>query len=165
MQPGEMIIRKLTEAADAGNQKENLNVTITCDDVRVGIEAHDVDRLGIVVTRFIWNREGDMTEGTNSKGTLERQTRFIESNVTYLTERMSMIEYDAFHEKVQLRSSPPTYKDEKADYFEVILDKGCGVSLARHSRNMEDGKVEAVPFVMTSEMLERLVNDISFVLK
>ena len=84
----------------------------------------------------------------------------VANRVTYLMEPLVVLELDEQEAAVELRSKTPTPRDGRRSYYEVVLAADGSAVLERISFNEADRKREAVPFQLTREVLERLVDDL-----
>jgi hypothetical protein len=82
--------------------------------------------------------------------------------VTYLPERLQFVESDAKGNAIA-RSSPLTMRDKGSEYFEAKIG-GDEISLQRFKPGTPKTARKNVPFHVTDETLERLVDDAAGVL-
>ena len=97
-------------------------------------------------------------EGTDE---LSRIAGLICERITYLSENFKLIELDRHNNKVQIRSAPPYHRESLIYYFEIILDLNrMSLQLQRLAYDSEDRSLEPVPFVISYDLLERLMRDL-----
>ena len=84
----------------------------------------------------------------------------IAARVTYLMEPLVVLELDEKEFQVELRSKTPTPRDGRRSYYELVLSCDGSAVLERVAFKEADRKRETVPFQLTREVLERLVNDL-----
>jgi hypothetical protein len=78
-----------------------------------------------------------------------------------LLEPLRVIEVDGPTSQALVRSEPPSERDGKIFYYEVLL-KGTGSALVRRFEGTHaQGKREQVPFVLTNEVLAKWVGDLT----
>ena len=89
---------------------------------------------------------------------LKKRAEFLAKKVTYLLENFEVFEIDAVNLRIQLRST--SVQDERAalSYFEIIMQGNGSISLARIL--FDKGKKQRIPFHLTNEVLEKLINDL-----
>lgn len=91
-----------------------------------------------------------------SGGAVRKAEQFCE-RATYLTERLQFVESDAGGNAIA-RSSPQTMRGPRSEYFEARVGDD-EIALQRFKPNAEKPGREAVPFCVTDEILQRLVDD------
>jgi hypothetical protein len=91
------------------------------DGIRVKIELEAEDTLAVRLKRV--HVEGQAPK-LPVRGVLERQTRTILEQVTYLDGPLSLIEIDGISNAVQIRSTTPEASAEGKRFVEVILRGG-----------------------------------------
>ena len=70
------------------------------------------------------------------------------------------MEIDAPNNVALLRSGPPSEREGKIHYYEVVL-KGTSSALVRRFEGTHaSGKRDQVPFVLTNEVLAKFVGDV-----
>ena|ERR1043166_5336687 len=87
----------------------------------------------------------------------------VANRVTGLIEPLKVVEIDQPLGKALLRSATPTLKDEKAYYYELLLERTSRTvaNLRRFVGDRHGGdKREAVTFVLTHDAIVKLVMDI-----
>ncbi len=120
--------------------------------LRVEIKLSDWDRLGCLLKRIcIARSQGDP---------LALDPARIEDRITYLGERLDIIERDGVGGRSILRSAPPRIDGEVISFFEMVLDKAKGLSLMRYQYDRRQGERTPVPASLTRDVLERLVADL-----
>ena len=88
----------------------------------------------------------------------------VANRVTGLIEPLKVVEVDQPLGKAMLRSATPTVKDDKAYYYELLLERTSHTvaNLRRYAGDRHGGdKREAVPFVLTHDAIVKLVTDIA----
>jgi hypothetical protein len=114
------------------------------------------------------DRFSHMAEGIKVKAA-QPTTRKAQTNAealcqraSYLTERLQYVENDASGAAV-VRSSPETMREKRAEYYEARVGSD-EISLQRFQPNKAGAGRAAVPFCVTDETLERIVNDAADIL-
>ena len=88
----------------------------------------------------------------------------LAERINYLLEPISPIEFDRQGCTVQLRSNPPQMGDDRTTYYELVVRRGGELALCRYQKPR--GQVrQAIPAVVTQEVLLRLVSDFEAVLE
>jgi hypothetical protein len=120
--------------------------------LRVDLKLADCGRLGCLLDRFNLKHTKD--------GHLAFDPVHITEQVTYLGERLDVIENEGEKGRTILRSNPPRIDGENISYFEMVLDRSMGMSLARYEYDTRNGKRKAVAAPLTKDTLERLICDL-----
>ncbi len=144
----ESIRRQLEQAPSGGCE----DVQIIERDLQVQLRLADWDRLGCLLERLEVRRIGGLP--------LRLTPVSIEKRVTYLEEGLRVIETEEARGRVLLRSAPPTMSDGKSMFFEIILDRSKGLSLARYAYDRERGERSPVAAPLSRHTLVRLVDDL-----
>lgn len=84
----------------------------------------------------------------------------LAARVTYLMEPLTVIEVDAQGGEVELRSQAPTPREGRRSYYEARLDRRPALRLYRVCFDEATRKRAPVPFQITTEVLQRLADDL-----
>ena len=84
----------------------------------------------------------------------------LSKRLTYLLEPISPVEVDAGQCVVQLRSNPPQRDESGTSYYELLVQRGGRLSLARWVKEPGVSR-RAVPAQVTREVFLRLIADFS----
>ncbi len=120
--------------------------------LRITIKFTDRDRLGFLIKK--------LDVGHSRDGPLALGPGLIEGQVTYLGERLQVIETEANRGISILRSAPPRIEGEVISFFEMVLDRAKGLSLVRYEYDRRRGERTSVPLSFTRDTLERLLVDL-----
>ena len=120
--------------------------------LRVDLELTDCGRLGCLLDRI------DLQHLNRDR--LAFDPVQIVEQVTYLGEKLDVIETEGENGKTILRSNPPRIDGENISFFEMVLDKPFGLSLARYEYEAGRGGRTAVTAPLSRDTLERLVRDL-----
>jgi hypothetical protein len=102
------------------------------------------------------------TKGSSGAASPQKNAEAFCERAGYLTERLQFVENDARGNAV-VRSTPESMRGPRSEYFEGAVGKD-EISLKRYKPNADKPGREAVPFVVTDEVLERLADDAAGVL-
>lgn len=89
---------------------------------------------------------------------LRELSESLSKRLSYLLEPIGLVEADAEHCIVQLRSNPPQRDEDATSYYELLLRTGGTIALCRYSKT-HGGIRQTVPAVVTREVLGRLATD------
>ncbi|RIK84250.1 MAG: hypothetical protein DCC67_05125 [Planctomycetota bacterium] len=95
---------------------------------------------------------------TATAAELQAASRDLSARVNYLLEPIAPIETDAAGCSVQMRSNPPQKDDNGWRYYELLLQRGGSVALARYEKRPGQPRVR-VPAILTHEVVGRLIDD------
>lgn len=98
-----------------------------------------------------------------SFATLRLRAEALSRQLTYLDERLEIVDHDRRGMYIQLRSLPP-YKDEAQIQFNEISIARDRVVLKRIAFHRRDEVKQEVPLALSEEVLERLMADLRMVL-
>jgi hypothetical protein len=93
--------------------------------------------------------------------TLESWAKGIGSRVTGLLEPLQILEIDVERNEALLRSNEPTRRSADLFYYEVLLKGTQAASVRRYRGNPGGGHREQVAFVLTHEVVAKLVADLA----
>ena len=122
------------------------------DRLRVELKLADCDRLGCLLDRL---KLEHIEDGQPAYDPVQ-----IEEHVTYLGERIKVIETEGREGRTIMRSLPPRVEGEVISYFEIVLERSRDLSLQRYMYAPKLGKRIPVPATLTRDTMERLMNDL-----
>jgi hypothetical protein len=120
--------------------------------IQLSLQLADWDRLGCSLARL------EMKPQPGSRLNLDPAQ--IEEKITYLEERLKVIEIEEARGKAVLRSAPPQREGKVLSFFEMALDPTEGLSLVRYAYDREQGERSLVSTALTRIALERLLTDL-----
>jgi len=91
---------------------------------------------------------------------LKKRAEFLAKKVTYLLENFEVFEIDPVNLKIQLRSISAQDERVGLSYFEIIVQGNASISLARILFDKGKKQKQRIPFHLTNEVLEKLINDV-----
>jgi hypothetical protein len=148
---GQKIISALEEAKQQGAIG---GLTVQHDGAQVTLNVADFDRLGLMLNgvKIEWS---EALSAAETKAFAER----IAQRVTYLTEDLALVEWTEQNADAMLRSTPQEMQGQRSDYFELCLWGGRALQLCRYRPLADKAGREVIPFHLTADLLERLLND------
>jgi hypothetical protein len=120
--------------------------------LRVKMTLEDCDRLGCIFNRL----DIEWTQGSK----LAIDPAQIESRVTYLGEKLRLLETEGEKGETVLRSTPPRVDDGATSFFEIVLNPSRGLSLIRRNFDPKTGERKSVAAPLARETVERLLKDL-----
>ena len=130
---------------------ENLNFQLT---------VQDFDKFSFLLERLQIEISKESAEVPLDVDDLKRRAEFLAKKVTYLLENLELFEIDAVNLKIQLRSTSPQDEQAALSYFEIIMQGNGSISLARILFDKGKKQKQRIPFHVTNEVLEKLINDV-----
>jgi|GEM_PF-2480290 len=169
MQLGKELILELSrlkvEGSHPGDMEKLLLVGVREDSTGASAKVLDNSRLGSALHSLtVWSRPPESLNGTS----ITDQAAAIARQVTYLVESLTVLEHDRAGQRALLRSAPPRETADAVEYFEGWLTREASgtlsFSLHRYRHGNNDLSRQAVPIILTHEVLERLVDDLASIL-
>jgi len=166
---GERLLTRMLTVPQARNHREAVHharVEEERDGVRVFVEFDDVDKIGARLRHLYVENVKPFVDATLDADRLRRQADEIVRRVTYLTEQIELIELDKRNGKAQLRSKLSRRENERASFYEILLDGNYKLTLRRYEFSVEASASRriGVMFEMTHDIFNRLVSDFVAVL-
>ncbi len=120
--------------------------------LRLEVKLADSSRLGCLLDSLqLEHTEGDPL-GVDPVQVVER--------ITYLGERLEIIESEGNEGMTILRSTPPRVDGEVVSFYELVLDRSTRLSLVRYKHDPRTKKRTPMPAPLTRDSLERLISDL-----
>ena len=120
--------------------------------LRVEVKLADSSRLGCLFDRL----HLEHTEG----GQLAVDPIQVVERITYLEERLEIIETEGNEGMTILRSTPPRVDGEVISFYEMVLDRSTRLSLIRYKHDPKTEERTPMPAPLTRDTLERLIGDL-----
>lgn len=95
-----------------------------------------------------------------SMSDLQKKAAAFLERVRYLEDALQIIEQDEVREAIVLRSETPESSEASLAYYEVVLQKEGKTQLKRQRYHRSSGETEAIDFLLTDRLLERLGKDL-----
>lgn len=120
--------------------------------LRVEIKLADSSRLGCLLDSL----HLEHTEG----GKMAVDPVQVVERITYLGERLQIIETEGNEGMTILRSTPPRVDGEVVSFYELVLDRTTRLSLVRYKHDPRTKTRTPMPAPLTRDTLERLIGDL-----
>ncbi len=130
---------------------ENLNFQLT---------VKDFDKFSFLMENLQIEISKESAEVPLDVDDLKKRAEFLAKKVTYLLENLEVFEMDAVNLKIQLRSISTQDEQAALSYFEIIMQGNGSISLARILFDKGKKQKQRIPFHLTNEVLEKLINDV-----
>lgn len=152
---------KEIESADS---KTGRAIEVQDGEWRAKASFRDVDRLAVLSNGIdVW-KDVPAQESKPVERRIEAQARKVERKIGYLVERFKTVEFDLGDKILQMRSSEPLRSKGVRYYYELLLIEGWKASLRRYKTVDEVPGREPVAVSLTVDVLERLVDDLAWIL-
>jgi hypothetical protein len=127
-----------------------LHVDWQSDDVEIVVDVDVSDRLGMLARRVCVY--GGKPEASPSA--LKKRAQAVIDRLTYLDERLRLIEWDHLSNMVQIRGRAEKTSEGQPQFFEIILGHDPSILLHRRLGN------ETIPFHISNECFVRLIDEL-----
>ena len=154
--------RKLVRALDNLMVTEtNLPLVVAAEHEgsKANLELSDLDRLGCSVLEL----KVKGTKDDRMEGDLESRASELSQKVNYLLEDIRLVEVNKDKGFALLRSYSPREDKDHIFYYEMTLRDDPSISAVRYKYIKERKSPKQVSYILTKEVLERLVDDLAFV--
>jgi hypothetical protein len=146
------LTKNIMEQLQKAPPDQAAHIRASDEKLRLDLKLADWGRLGCLLTRL------------DIEHTREGQLRIdpvrISEKISYLEERLEIIESEGGEGRTILRSSPPRVDGEGVSFFEVVLDRSTRLSLVRYRYDHKTEERTAVPASLARDTLERLLGDL-----
>lgn len=153
MTPGKTILQYLNDSC-VKQEGKTKSFSHKLEDLTFRLEVKDFDKFSFMIGTLQVERFRDVDSNA-----LVEQTEFLKKHLTYLLENIETFELDEPNLKALLRSNIPHKDESSLSYFEIIIEGGKKISLERVVFHKEGKQRESVPFHVTTEVLERTIDD------
>ena len=148
-----------SRVADRAPFRDRLEQVIASRDrVTVRCEVSCADSLGCALTQMQVLDEGGPE--TLAPEQLAARAERICDTVTYLLEPLRTIEVDQRAHVALIRSREPRRRGTQLSYYELLTTDDHGMSLHRYRFDDATRKRTAIPYVLTGDQLETLLDDL-----
>jgi hypothetical protein len=146
------LTKEITEQLEIASPDQAVDIRVADEDLRVELDLADWGRLGCLLDRL-------EIRHTHEGGPAIDPVQITE-RITYLEEKLRIVEREGERGRTILRSSPPRVDGEVISFFEIVLDRATGLSLRRYryDHRTEERTPAAAP--LSRATLERLVGDL-----
>ncbi|MGD9033538.1 MAG: hypothetical protein PVJ69_10295 [Desulfobacteraceae bacterium] len=146
------LTKRINEQLQKATADQAVVVEASEEKLRVEVKLADSSRLGCLLDRL----HLEHTEG----GQLPIDPAQVVAQITYLGERLEIIETEGKEGMTILRSTPPRGDGEVISFYEMVVDRSTRLSLIRYKYDPETEERTPMPAPLTRDTLERLVGDL-----
>jgi hypothetical protein len=146
------LTKNMLEQLQKAPPDRSADIRASDETLRLGLKVADWGRLGCLLARL------DMEHAR--EGQLKIDPDQISKKVSYLEERLEIIESEGGEGKTILRSSPPRTDGDVISFYEVVLDRATRLSLTRYRYDPRTDERTPMPASLARETLERLLSDL-----
>jgi hypothetical protein len=146
------LTNRITEQLQKAPPDQAADLRASDENLLLNLKLEDWGRLGCLLARL------DIEH--TREGQLSIDPVRISEKISYLEERLEIVESEGPEGRTILRSAPPRVDGEGISYFEVVLDGSTRLSLVRYKydHQTEERKPAAAP--LARDTLERLIGDL-----
>ena len=146
------LTKRINEQLQKAPPDQPVAVGASEEKLRMEVKLADSSRLGCLLDSL----HLEHTE----EGQLAVDPVQVVEQITYLGERLEIIETEGNEGMTILRSTPPRVDGEVVSFYEMVLDRSTRLSLIRYEH--DPNKEERIPMSapLTRDALERLINDL-----
>ena len=124
----------------------------TVNEMSIKLSLSDLDRLGCLFERAELKPDAGVQ--------MNIDPAVLGQRLSYLGETLAIIEQDMAGGRTVLRSSPPSADDTYTYFFELVLDRNEGLSLARHAYDRIGRERKMIAAPLTTHALGLLIGDL-----
>jgi hypothetical protein len=143
---------RINEQLQKATADQALAVAASEEKLRMEVKLADYGRLGCLFERIHIEHE--------QEGQLAIDPVQLVERITYLEERLEIIETEGEEGMTILRSTPPRAEGEVLSFFEMVLDQSKTLSLVRYKYDPKTEERTPMPAALTRDTLERLIGDL-----
>ncbi|MGD9038604.1 MAG: hypothetical protein PVH82_03125 [Desulfobacteraceae bacterium] len=146
------LTKRINEQLQKAPPDEAVAIGASEGKLRLEVNLADSSRLGCLLdTLYLENTEG---------GPLAVDPAQIVERITYLGERLEIIETEGKEGMTILRSTPPRVDGEVISFYEMVLDRSTRLSLGRYKHDPRTKTRTPMPAPLARDTLERLISDL-----
>ncbi len=158
---GKQAVDKLQTAfekqREASPETQTLVFEDRFDNLRLRVEAADFDKYSYLLERL----ELSPSQAFLDFEALRNGVRKLTERVNCLLENLTVVEEDTTNQMIQLRSATPQVEDTASVYYEILVGADGRVRVERYRRRPEAPARERIPFQMTREVLQKLIDHLA----
>lgn len=147
--------------ANVTGQNQRISFNERLGKIHLHTEVEDFDKFSLVIRKLELKKSQEKFGDNVPIEVLLKQADDLVNKVTYLLENLAIIEVDSTNDKIQIRSTSPHRENGVLRYYEIILDNIGKITLERFEQKVGDKQRVQIPFKLTEEVLERLINDLA----
>ncbi|NIR51555.1 hypothetical protein GWO43_23515 [candidate division KSB1 bacterium] len=167
MNLGKSVIERLNRSLDTQDRQkaEHFGFEEEFGGIRFQFELTDFDKYSYFIKNLtLTNADGSKKPVQDFEG-LKKKAQELTTTLSYLLEGLSVVEADSENQKIQMRSSAPDQKENALCYYEIMLNKSGAITFRRFQFKKKTQRRTEVPSHLTTEIFERLLNDLSNVIQ
>lgn len=146
------LTKNMMEQLQKAPPDQAADIQVSDEKLRLNLKLADWGRLGCLLARV------DMEHAR--EGQLKIDPVRISKKISYLGERLEIIESEGGVGRSILRSSPPRTDGDVISFYELVLDQATRLSLVRYRYDHKTEGRTPMPASLSRETLERLLGDL-----
>ena len=159
MNPAQIMISKLENYLSEQKQADAFDTMVfdhKIEDIHFELEIVDFGKYSYSLKKFA----ARLTENSPTSDELREWAQRLAQRITYLLENLQILEEDTSTHRILLRSVLPEDSKSPVAYYELVLSGDGALCMRRFSYRKEQKSKTEVPFTLTKEVLEKLINDV-----
>jgi hypothetical protein len=154
----ETLLRKLADWTHAGKSRQTFAFLDKSTETAVELELDQLESLSCQ----LWELRVSRSDAAMAREpSLSVWADRVAERVTGLLEPLSLVEVDPERGQALLRSDKPVQKKDDRFYYEVVLNQTGSAQVRRYQGSRQPVKRQQVSFVVTREVLAKLVGDLT----
>lgn len=146
------LAKSINDQLQNASPNQAVEVRAFDEKLRLEVKLADCGRLGCLLDSLNLEHIQD--------GQLAVDPEQVAERITYLEERLDIIETEGEEGRTLLRSTPPKVDGQAVSFFEMVLDRSTRLSLVRYRYDANSGERTPVSAPLTRDTLERLIGDL-----
>jgi hypothetical protein len=146
------LAKSINDQLQNASPNQAVEVRAFDEKLRLEVKLADCGRLGCLLDSLNLEHIQDGQLAVNAVQVAER--------ITYLEERLDIIESEGEKGRTLLRSTPPKVDGQAVSFFEMVLDRSTRLSLVRYRYDANSGERTPASAPLTRDTLERLIGDL-----
>ena len=147
-----ILAKRINDQLQSASPDQPVEIRASDENLQVDVKLADCGRLGCLLDSL-------QLEHTR-EGRLLVDPVQIAEKITYLEERLEIIESEGEAGRIILRSAPPRTDNQSTSFFEMVLDRSTKWSLVRYKYDPQTRKRRSVSAPLSRDTLERLIGDL-----
>ncbi|MFQ5770368.1 MAG: hypothetical protein ACE5HX_07525 [bacterium] len=166
MNPGKSAIERMRQYLSkqqyvGKNKPENIIYEQEMNKMHLHVVIKDCDKFSFLLEGIQFKFTDESQDLHLNWDSLKKYADNLIKKVTYLLEDLSIVEEDPVNSKLLIRSAASETEIPTPCYYEIIMTGNGTISLNRFKILKEQKQRVEVPFNLTNEVLEKLINDVA----
>lgn len=138
------------------NDKAFFEPVVSAEGLHISAIISELNRFGVLVNKLNWRP----VKGQLSYGKLLELARKVVKQITFLPERLAIIETDPKHQTVLVRSYPPRQNKNGIYFYEFELSAEEGITFCRYLWSSDTKETNLLPCYLREKLFIDLIDHI-----